>query len=222
MTSERPPGLEELVRRAAADPQARARLLRERGALAEELGIALDPGEVARLAAASGAEVEAWLLGAGEPAPGGASSDRGSPSAPPDRVPVPAGIRVPEPPPPAPVPAPQRPIPRGLEAALQRAADDPAFAARLLDERSRAAGELGPLDPAEVVMLDGSGREQLEGLIAGVAARRGAPPAPWAARPDHPPVTLCGGAAPDRPVWREPRGCLALAPLRWLLRLLGW
>ncbi len=115
-----------------------------------------------------------------------------------------------------------RPIPLGLENLLRKAAIDPAFRERVLEDRSGCAGEAGiELLPAEAAMLDGATREHLEAMLDGAAARAGVPKPPWAARPENvPEMVACGGIAPDYP-YPGPRGCCLLAPFRLLARLFG-
>jgi hypothetical protein len=57
-------------------------------------------------------------------------------------------------------------IPRGIETLLKRAALDPDFRQRLLDQRGKAAGEIGlRLTMAETVILASVPRKQLTGMI---------------------------------------------------------
>ena len=58
-------------------------------------------------------------------------------------------------------------IPRGIEVLVKKASVDRGFKARLLEQRSRAADEIGlELEPSEAMMLDGVPAEQLETIIA--------------------------------------------------------
>ena len=98
-------------------------------------------------------------------------------------------------------------IPRGIETLIKRAALDPAFRQRLLDERGQAARALGlKLTMAEAMILISVPRAQLAGMIDRMqvsdAERRAlleqasAPPGAPAADPPGPaPATL--GIRPD-------------------------
>jgi hypothetical protein len=58
-------------------------------------------------------------------------------------------------------------VPRGIEVLVKKAAVDPAFRARLLTERTKAADEIGlRLEPSEVMMLNAVPAAQLERIIA--------------------------------------------------------
>lgn len=63
-------------------------------------------------------------------------------------------------------------IPRGIEVLVKKASVDDEFRQHLLQERAEAAARIGlELDPAEVMMLNGVPRGQLETIIANTRLR---------------------------------------------------
>jgi len=63
-------------------------------------------------------------------------------------------------------------IPRGIEVLVKKASVDAEFRALLLETRAEAAAEIVlELDPAEVAILSGIPREQLEAIIARTCVR---------------------------------------------------